>query len=807
MISMPRRRLLYTSSAAVITLLVIATHGQTLSPGGSVRTVLSNFAPPAVQQGLDPDTSHWPGSPEMQERRAAPQLLAAGERVNAFGARYMGDRVIVKFRDGVTAASRESAVSAVTPRGSMAPRSAWQNFDVVQMAGTDDAETAAASYRTRAEVEYAQAAYRVQTDQASVDRFVPDDRFYPAQWDLQMMDLGRVWKIQPAAGSAITVAVLDTGIAFTDRTMEFTAGAFCENSAHYVLAGSCPTGDLTQYPALGRVSLAFAHATELEPLTRFVAPHDFIWDDELPVDLNFHGTHVAGTLGQLTNNAANGQGDTANGGGTAGVAFNIKLMPVKVVSTEWDAIFGAPNQGTDYTVALGIRYAVDNGAKVINMSLGRTGPAGCGGNPNLNGCAPVVEDAMRYAVCAGAKSSTCSGAGAFIAVAAGNDFLNGNPVGVYAEIASRVSGAVSVAAVNKAQGHASVLEHRELRRDRGAWRRRWVVQHHRHELHPAADPQYPAGPDLHAAGGPVRAAELRQLWLLLRRRHLASRAAHRRRGRDADAAGHHRPCGGGIRARAVRDAVQRVGRSVRRRTAGDPHVDVRVRPGRRQRRIVRTGAGQVTPRRLPLFLAAVLIVGGRAVPALAQNARPVSFKPFFVVTAEGFAADKSFDAIFGGSVQPLFGGGLEVTFKNRFFVDLTVLHFSKTGERSIVLNGQVFHLGIPLKATLTPIEVSAGYRFAGHARRVVPYIGAGVGSYGVSQESDLAAAGDNVDARHVGYLVAGGAEIRVGQWLGLSGDLQYTHVPGILGKSGISQHYGEDDLGGLSVRFRVLVGR
>jgi hypothetical protein len=208
-----------------------------------------------------------------------------------------------------------------------------------------------------------------------------------------------------------------------------------------------------------------------------------------------------------------------------------------------------------------------------------------------------------------------------------------------------------------------------------------------------------------------------------------------------------------------------------------------------------------------VFLAAALIVGGRAVPALAQNARPVSFKPFFVVTAEGFAAEKTFDAIFGGSVQPLFGGGLEVTFKNRFFVDFTVLHFSKTGERSIVINGQVFHLGIPLKATLTPIEVSAGYRFAGYGRRVVPYIGAGIGSYGVAQESDLAVAGENAEARHVGYLVAGGAEVRVGQWLGLSGDVQYTHVPGILGTGGISQQFGEDDLGGLSLRFRVLFGR
>ena len=190
------------------------------------------------------------------------------------------------------------------------------------------------------------------------------------------------------------------------------------------------------------------------------------------------------------------------------MAFNIKLMPVKVISTEWDEIFGAPHQGTDDRIALGIRYAVDNGAKVINMSIGRTGPTGCGANRNLNGCAPVVEDAMRYAVCAGARSSTCSGAGAFIAVSAGNDFLSGNRVQAYAEIASRVSGAVSVAAVTKETRHASVLEHRQPHRARGAGRRQWAVQHQRHELHLAADPRHPAGPDLHAAGVPVRAAEV-----------------------------------------------------------------------------------------------------------------------------------------------------------------------------------------------------------------------------------------------------------------------------------------------------------
>jgi serine protease len=111
----------------------------------------------------------------------------------------------------------------------------------------------------------------------------------------------------------------------------------------------------------------------------------------------------------------------------------VKLMPVKVLDGVWDDVFGAPNFGTDETVALGIRYAVDNGAKVLNMSLGRSGPP-----------APVVEAAVRYAV----------GKGAFVAIAAGNDYQDGNPTEVVAEIASRVNGAVSVAAIDKSKNHA-----------------------------------------------------------------------------------------------------------------------------------------------------------------------------------------------------------------------------------------------------------------------------------------------------------------------------------------------------------------
>ena len=86
-------------------------------------------------------------------------------------------------------------------------------------------------------------------------------------------------------------------------------------------------------------------------------------------------------------------------------------------------------------MARGIRYAADNGAKILNLSLGADGPAGS---------APVVEDAIRYAV----------GKGAFVAIAAGNSFEDGNPMQVLAEIASRVDGAVSVAAVDPQKQHA-----------------------------------------------------------------------------------------------------------------------------------------------------------------------------------------------------------------------------------------------------------------------------------------------------------------------------------------------------------------
>ncbi|HEV3486530.1 MAG TPA: S8 family serine peptidase, partial [Vicinamibacterales bacterium] len=279
---------------------------------------------------------------------------------------YVPGKVIVKWRSDRERTVRELRREGYDVQGVERPRSA--NFAVVRINRDADPEAMAERLAARDDVEYAQAAYRVHA------RMTPNDPLYRLQWNLTAIDLERAWDINPGATQEVIVAVLDSGVAYRSALLRFNARAF--------------RLDGVPYPALGIVDLPFSPAPDLGASERFVAPRDFIWDDDDPVDLDGHGTHVAGTIGQATNNQV----------GVAGVAFNVRLMPVKVIGSIWDQILGATS-GSDDIVARGIRYAADNGAKVINMSIGRTGAA-----------APVVEDAIRYAV----------GRGAFVAIAAGN---------------------------------------------------------------------------------------------------------------------------------------------------------------------------------------------------------------------------------------------------------------------------------------------------------------------------------------------------------------------------------------------------
>jgi thermitase len=90
---------------------------------------------------------------------------------------------------------------------------------------------------------------------------------------------------------------------------------------------------------------------------RLVGGYDFINEDDQPDDDQGHGTHVAGVIAAALN----------NGQGVAGICPNCRIMPVKVLNEN--------NIGSWSSLAQGILFAVDRGARVINLSLGANAPS------------------------------------------------------------------------------------------------------------------------------------------------------------------------------------------------------------------------------------------------------------------------------------------------------------------------------------------------------------------------------------------------------------------------------------------------
>jgi serine protease len=181
--------------------------------------------------------------------------------------------------------------------------------------------------------------------------WTPNDPRFEEQWNFKLIGAEKAWDRtrDKGPGKGVVVAVIDTGVA-----------AESDDKCY--------------------------HARDFKG-TQFTKGYDFVNKDAHPNDDHGHGTHVAGTIAETTN----------NGEGVAGLAFAATVMPLKVLD--------ANGSGRSSDIASAVRFAADHGARIINMSLGGPFPD------------RVMHSACQYA----AKK------GVLIVCAAGNS--GGGPVG------------------------------------------------------------------------------------------------------------------------------------------------------------------------------------------------------------------------------------------------------------------------------------------------------------------------------------------------------------------------------------------
>jgi len=280
------------------------------------------------------------------------------------GPKFVPGEVIVKFRRG----AEKAAIEAVHRRHGTTEiyTSKFGGFKRVRIPAGKTVEEMVAALSKEPTVQYAE-------PNSICHAFMqPNDPYYGYQWHLDVPlphdetsphyswhgPNGGGINVQPAwdmaDGAGVIVAVLDSGVAYENYNDPVSGKTFVK------------APDLAQ--------------------TTFVAGYDFVANDSHPNDENSHGTHVTGTIAQSTNNSL----------GVAGVAFKCSIMPVRVLN--------ASGSGTAQWLADGLHFAADQGAKVINVSLGWPVTNGVPYDPGQ-----TVRDAVAYAYTKGVTIVCASG--------------------------------------------------------------------------------------------------------------------------------------------------------------------------------------------------------------------------------------------------------------------------------------------------------------------------------------------------------------------------------------------------------------
>ena len=298
---------------------------------------------------------------------------------NASG--YVSGEVIVKFRprgaggEGILKTIREKIHAVIGAKIKKNFANVGQStLDLVKIPGNRSVKDAVDWYSRNPDVLYAEPNYIVYADQD------PNDYYFPNLWAMNKIQAPQAWDVTTGSQDVV-VAVVDTGV---DATHPDLAANIWANIDEIPNDSIDNDGD-------GYIDDTYGW--------------DFYNDDNSPADGHGHGTHCAGTIGAIGN----------NGVGVAGVAWNVKIMPLKFMDDS--------GSGTTADAAEAIRYAGANGADIISCSWG-------GG-----GYSQTLKDAI-------------DGSGTVVVCAAGNSAANADSSPMY-PAAYTSANIISVAATDQ----------------------------------------------------------------------------------------------------------------------------------------------------------------------------------------------------------------------------------------------------------------------------------------------------------------------------------------------------------------------
>jgi len=326
-------------------------------------------------------------SPRPRHALVAACVLSAGLTLSSAAHAALpardGSRLVVRFKHDVTRAERDSALTAAGVRRA---GERVGGADVVAARAAASAAGALATLRRRGSVAWAErslvarAAY-VPNDSGVAVAAGPPAGWTAVQWELNGpygINAPQAWsqasRLGGSGGRGVTIAILDSGVAYASRP-------------------------------------PYTRSPDLAP-TRFGRGYDFVEGDSYPSDEFGHGTFVASIIGATANNAF----------GTVGVAYRSRIMPVRVLDYE--------GKSDATTIARGLRYAVNHGADVVNLSLELFDAPPLKPTPRSVMTSKTVRSALGYA----------RTKGVVVVAAAGNSFDLRVPGKTYDTLAINIGG-------------------------------------------------------------------------------------------------------------------------------------------------------------------------------------------------------------------------------------------------------------------------------------------------------------------------------------------------------------------------------